>query len=127
MSNQGESSNPLLVKHSGELCDRWPIKEALISDGFDLENCRKYGGCLNTSARGRVTNLIDRRLCSEECGGETRDLLHPFATEWSFSVRTDPLRWVARVCVPNEVQRMRGSRRLRSAHGFRSSTSPETR
>jgi hypothetical protein len=38
MSNQGESSNPLLVKHSGELCDRWTVKEAFISDGLDLED-----------------------------------------------------------------------------------------
>jgi hypothetical protein len=38
MANQGESSNPFLVKHSGELCDRRPIKETLISDGLDLED-----------------------------------------------------------------------------------------
>jgi hypothetical protein len=38
MSNQGESSNPLLAKHSGELSDRWTVEEALISDGFDLED-----------------------------------------------------------------------------------------
>jgi hypothetical protein len=38
MSDQGESSNPFLVKHSGELCDRWSIKEALISDGLNLKD-----------------------------------------------------------------------------------------
>jgi hypothetical protein len=38
MSNQGESSDPLLVKHSGELCDRWTVKEALISDGLNLKD-----------------------------------------------------------------------------------------
>jgi hypothetical protein len=38
MSDQGESSNPFLVKHSGELSDRWPIKEALISDGLNLKD-----------------------------------------------------------------------------------------
>jgi hypothetical protein len=38
MSNQGESSDPFLVKHSGELCDRWTVKEAFISDGLDLED-----------------------------------------------------------------------------------------
>jgi hypothetical protein len=38
MSNQDESSSLFLVKHSGELCDRWTVEEALISDGFDLED-----------------------------------------------------------------------------------------
>jgi hypothetical protein len=38
MSNQGESSSLFLVKHSGELCDRWTVEEALISDGLDLKD-----------------------------------------------------------------------------------------
>jgi hypothetical protein len=38
MSNQGESSDPFPVKHSGELCDRWTVKEALISDGLNLKD-----------------------------------------------------------------------------------------
>jgi hypothetical protein len=38
MANQGESSNPFLVKHSGELRDRWTVKEALISDGLNFKD-----------------------------------------------------------------------------------------
>jgi len=99
MSNQGESSNTPPVKHSRELRERRTIKESLISDGFDLKDSREHGGGLSTASRGRVADLIERRLCSEERGGKTSDLLHPFATQWSFSVWTDPLGWVTRVCV----------------------------
>ena len=127
MADQCESLHTLSIKHSIKVRECWSVRQSIIYRRFNLKHCGKHRCCFYAATCRGVTNRIEARLGGEECCGEPCSLLNPFAAQWPLSVGTDPLRRVASIRVSDQVEGARRALCLRCAHGFRSSTSPETR
>ena len=127
MANECESMDSLSIKHPIKVRECWSVRQSIICHCLNLKHCGEHRCCFYTAARRGVTNRIEARLGGEECCGEPCSLLDTFAAQWPLSVGTDPLRRVASIRVSDQVEGARRALCLRCAHGFRSSTSPETR
>ena len=127
MANECESMDSLSIKHPIKVRECWSVRQSIICRSLNLKCCGEHRcGFYAATCRG-VTDRIKARLSGEERCGESSNLLDTFSAEWPLCVLTNPLCRVSSIGVPDQVEGSRCALCLRCAHGFRSSTSPETR
>ena len=127
MAHECEPAHALPVEHALEVGEARSRDEAIVGDRFDFENRREHRRGLCTPSGRRVSDRIEARLRRIERRSKSRDLFDALAGERPIGVRPDPLGGIPGIRVPNQIQRAIRAALLGGGHGFRSSTSPETR